>query len=651
MRILLLSILVLANCAAFGQLQFQYPRRGMGTGSPTLPTGSSESADIARMQYYFQGAGPVGIMALGMNNVASGTFGSCNITANIAERIGPPYYMVMRQLPSTVYGTTNAWFGYEFTTYESAVTNIAPPNLRGYSIYKPMKRIRFDNAACSDGDGGATAIQNLSSTLWTKCNVGSVEPNATRLGLIFGLGANNDTYVRVTITNTAGTSFTPNLLPTAQNCVDRLWLTNAALVANGGTLAPTDRVMSTEISGIGFTGLGSSARYTHMHVPIADNLAPGAYIVTVEYTPYDYFNQGTASDRFYLVYFTYGTAALAHTDSGAKLEKMDYFSAVNDGSADETSTLLMRPAGVGSYSQTGGDHGNEFNVTDPVFKVDGTQIYIHSRTTQRGITNNVCYLTTATPHGITTGDLITVQGLGSTAYNVEGAAATNLSSTRLSYALTAANENTTADTTGRIIRHNFTMGSTNVTIDRNSKWYHASYLGGTNALILMTQRYTVDRLGLQSDHSYTNSAAIDIQSSSFSGLMTTWKGSGWGPDYPDMAKWRPLGQVFAATNIFQSTNAADVTPFTGQVRGFVIWSSTTGKASVIYADEPSYSTGYWANGANYLLQDRAGNFIDKIYLQLITQNSTLLNISAGTIFTGYNRRLDAIFPNADTICQ
>jgi hypothetical protein len=612
---------------------------GQGFRHHQRTTGPADYQEVIKFQSQFAGSGSVGIMARGMNSVASGTFGACNISTTIAERVGPALYVMVRQM------TNGAWFGYEADTYESGA-NVSPPNIRAYSIYKPMKRILYSNGAVSDGDGGAVVPQITSSQLWVKGNVGSISSAATRLGIIFGLGANNDGLVRVSITNASGTVFTPNLLPTAQQLVDAGHLTNTALVAGGGTLDPTDRVIGSEITAIGWSG-GTANRYHHIHIPIADSLAAGAYIVTVDYTPYGYMQDANATDRFYLIYFTYGDDTMAPNDSGVTLSKMGWWTGENDSSANETYTMECRPAGSGSYTILGGDHGNEFNTTDPVITLDGTQIYLHARTATRARTSNVATIVTGTPHGLTTADLATISGSAGTGYNAEGVSVTVVNATTFTYASTGSNEATTADTAGRVMAQKVFLGN-KLTLARDTHLLHPNFQTGTGTVATASQTYTLDKFGIQTAHTITTSTSLDINTQTYAYLSSVWSGTAKGPQWGGQENYRRLGsRSVQGTN--DLSNVANTSIDSGAHNGYVIWSSTNGKATVMECDTLVKSTSNWANSSSYLLQDRIGDTLFKAYLS--ATGAILLAQSSGLVFTGSSRRFDAVFADADSVCR
>lgn len=107
---------------------------------------------------------------------------------------------------------------------------------------------------------------------------------ATKIGLIAGT-LNNGGYSKVSIVDNAAAPVTANLLPTAQDEVTAGRLAATALIANGGTLDPTDRVLNQ---------YSTLTTYYDGYVGLADALDPlKTYTVTLTVTGY---KQAASSD-------------------------------------------------------------------------------------------------------------------------------------------------------------------------------------------------------------------------------------------------------------------------------------------------------------------------------------------------------------------
>lgn len=73
-----------------------------------------------------------------------------------------------------------------------------------------------------------------------------------------------------------------------------------------------------------------------------------------------------------------------------------------------------------------------------------------TNTSSRARSSNVATIVTATTHGLISGDLVTITGLGGTGYNAINVSITFISATSFTYSNTGSNEGTTSDTAGRI---------------------------------------------------------------------------------------------------------------------------------------------------------------------------------------------------------
>jgi len=158
------------------------------------------------------------------------------------------------------------------------------------------------------------------------------------------------------------------LLPTAQELVDLGVYPDSILVANGGTLNPTDRV---------YEGRQSNATVWDRTVLFADDLPAGVHQVRVTVT--GYFHAGdfpgvpgstSSAARVYVTGFVYGSAAMKDGDAGVSL--LPIGNLMDTGSAWEYATNL-KPAGAVSPQFVGNIHGYE--VEDSVtFFVDDVQV-------------------------------------------------------------------------------------------------------------------------------------------------------------------------------------------------------------------------------------------------------------------------------------
>lgn len=98
-------------------------------------------------------------------------------------------------------------------------------------------------------------------------------------------------------------------------------------------------------------------------------------------------------------------------------------------------SLLRSPYIIGS-------HAYFFREGDAILSVIATA--------SRARNNNVATIITPTPHGLWTGALVTIAGLGGIGYNAAGVAVTVVNATTFSYANAGANEGTQGDVAGTV---------------------------------------------------------------------------------------------------------------------------------------------------------------------------------------------------------
>lgn len=186
------------------------------------------------------------------------------------------------------------------------------------AIYRPFLSVDSEDAAVTRTGAGWSALQvqaaayggsyRYSTTAGDKQSWTS-PAGTTRVGLRTAALANGGIH-KVTID---GDATLANRLQTAQQMVDRGRLASSALVANGGTLSPTDRVLDTFASA---TAPTTTLDYDR-HVPIADNLTAGAH--TVELTVTGYQNTAATGARGSVSAFTYATASTTRGTPNAEL--------------------------------------------------------------------------------------------------------------------------------------------------------------------------------------------------------------------------------------------------------------------------------------------------------------------------------------------
>jgi hypothetical protein len=156
-----------------------------------------------------------------------------------------------------------------------------------------------------------------------------------------------------------------NALPTVQDLINSSRLADTALIANGGTLNPTDRILDaaspTSIVTAGF--LDRIAR----RVRIADNLTAGSHIVKI--TNSGYRPTGGASDniRLYGLWFDDPTVTLADLPT-AKPSAVTT-SPISSSTSDNNFAFSYTPTG-GSTAEWLGHSGTQFTTTAEVYVDD-----------------------------------------------------------------------------------------------------------------------------------------------------------------------------------------------------------------------------------------------------------------------------------------
>lgn len=591
-------------------------------------------ADLNRIPQVLSVPGRMGVMAIAVNRTAANTFGASNALTTIGRRVGGTWYVLLAEQ-----STPNVWIGYDIPKSIATPTANGPNHQNTQAIYKPMKLVRFDSATVRNQSSAAIGLPYTDTDPATKnftWDVGATEPNATRLGVVVGLGASNCEVLIVSIKNSLNATVTPNLLPTAAQMVTRGQITASAVVSGGGAIPDAAYCMGTNGQD---NGRCDSLNYNH--VPLADNLPPDAYKITFTPTGVPGQGGGTAT-RCYWLYGAYGTPSMSHTDSGAQLFRMGYWMHWGDASANDTQVPEMRVNGTANaFLFCGCGHGNDTMQTKSLV-VDGVTIPMDGTTTTRQRTSNVAKLKIPS-HGLQAGTY-TVSGLGGTGYNTEGAVFTIVDSDYISYPDTGADEGETADTGGLVIREDVILFTTSSTFSRTGYLTHTNYGSGTTPVVNVDfMSYTLDRQGLLTNSQL--SVLVDIDNRSGYQILASPDGGGYatyGPEFLDYRWIRPVGTQHAE----QLKANDDSQHFLGQYLGYIFWDSTFGRATAIVPQFATFSPQPWnQNRARTKIIDRAasGPSTDKFYLSYNEQLT--VTYPAGTILRGTYRRYDRQFPS------
>lgn len=167
---------------------------------------------------------------------------------------------------------------------------------------------------------------------------------------------------RVAVVAINGDRARANLLPSAQFYVDAGWLAASALTTNGGTLAPTDRLIDTYAPAIAETNWAG-------RVMAADGLRPAAHTVTVTATEY----VRTGLDQTQRTYVSGITTATDTTTPATAGVTTHVAHVLSDVSSAWEYAYRLKPAGTAAAGETGNIHGNEIQAA-LAFTVDGSAV-------------------------------------------------------------------------------------------------------------------------------------------------------------------------------------------------------------------------------------------------------------------------------------
>jgi|GEM_PF-5712825 len=605
--------------------------------------------EITRLRQLMAGTGRAGIMVWPQNKDTAGITtnnGDGFAITRCVRRVptsSQPQYWYLREMG------TNTWMGYLTQSTTFGTTNETAPNVLYYRTLKPMLKYRVDaGGAVTDKDGGSVAypmLTNVANNTIT-FSTATINTSTRRLGVILGGTYTFGALCKVTITNnTTSANVIPNLLPTVQNGIDNLsWSSGVTAL---GELTTSDYVLDTQGA--------QMMLHNQWHVPIADNLDPGSYTVTITLTQQknnDVSHSG--AQRAYIAYFTYGGDGTTEATSGATLEVFGPASYRQKVSTSETYTFEVRPQGQGSYELIGCNHVNSGRSGEQLdslaHTVDGQTIIPWAKTATRARASNVATITTASPHGLVTGDLVTVSKVGAIAYNAEDLSVTVTGLTTFTYANTGTDEGSTADTAGFMVNQRLWLGQKIMQRRATSLW-HSS----TNTPVMSSDvTYVFDRSGWISGSVITALMPIDLEKTTYLGLNTVYGGTTWGPEFPGQVNWRVIGTTTAGTFSDTTTTDANVTASYGKHAGFLVWGPT--RATAYFCESPNLQMANWAYG-NFFAQDRGSSTgargtacSSKFYFQYTTTNA-VTGISSGTVFRVRCTRLDADVTSAASLFQ
>lgn len=180
------------------------------------------------------------------------------------------------------------------------------------------------------------------------------------------LGVGSQTGVGVVKVSIDGDATLADLLPTAQSLVDSGALANTVLVANGGTLNPTDRIWDMyNVTNNIAAGVHGGACYYKL---FTTSLTQGSHTLRLTYTGYK--NQ-SSSGVLVQVFELIATGTATRTSNGGNDELISSQS-IDTGNVWEIS-YSFKPTGATNYAWLG--HAGQAKITtSPAFSVDGIPI-------------------------------------------------------------------------------------------------------------------------------------------------------------------------------------------------------------------------------------------------------------------------------------
>jgi hypothetical protein len=248
------------------------------------------------------------------------------------------------------------------TLLKSATTLGYTTNLVYYIYSKmPLLSVNQDDGSVVrtgtwvNGDYATAYGGNYSYSLTAGDTCVITTPAATRAVGIRALFGTNTGLAKVTID---GDDTRANRLPTAQQVVDSGAYADTILVANGGTLNPTDRVLDTTAV-TGYTGWD-------VRIIFADDLTPGVHIATITITGYK--RAAATAARVYICGLTYNTTSTTVATANIVIDPLLLLT--TSGSVCEA-VFYVLPTGASTRTYVGVGHGYE-TQTDLTFTVDGS---------------------------------------------------------------------------------------------------------------------------------------------------------------------------------------------------------------------------------------------------------------------------------------
>lgn len=278
------------------------------------------------------------------------------------QRVSADLYNLLRHLGDGFYWSV------QFHNGQAWGTGLPPGGynlhqLHRHSVGVPMLDVDQEDAAVVH-TGTWTAIQTAIASAYSgnyrhnSANAGTsvtftTPANTVAVG-IHQMKVNNGGIGKVLID---GDATLANRLSTAQQLVDAGTLPSTVLVANGGTLNPTDRVID----------FYNSATVGDTPIVAADGLAPGVHTLKIEHTGYK--RAASSAARLYSAGYTYATSTTTVATAGMSI--VGVWSLL-DGDSSWNRAEQHQPPGAATPTFCGEVHGYEQQTALTLY-VDGVE--------------------------------------------------------------------------------------------------------------------------------------------------------------------------------------------------------------------------------------------------------------------------------------
>ncbi|MBN7792436.1 hypothetical protein [Microbacterium esteraromaticum] len=296
--------------------------------------------------------------------------------ARVAAKFAPRGAGISLRRVGTTYSLRRAIGGGRYWRCDLPLISSAPGGFALHQIRDQMVELAAESVVFGDGSvaSSGTWVTTTQAAAYggqyTQASAaGAYKEHATPAGTtVVGMRTCDLSNAGLAVVTIDGDKTAATLLPTAQELVDMGLYPNTILVANGGTLEPTDRV---------YEGRQSNATVWDKVALFASDLTPGVHQVRVAVT--GYFHTGdypgltgstSSGARVYITGFVHGDDTMREGDAGVSL--LPVANLMDTGSAWEYATNL-KPEGAASSQFVGNIHGYEIEDSLAFF-IDGAPV-------------------------------------------------------------------------------------------------------------------------------------------------------------------------------------------------------------------------------------------------------------------------------------